>query len=62
MKKQLLALTIAALAVGGAMAEPYDTLAKIKSKRQDHDRHARFLRRRWPTPSATASTSASTPR
>jgi glutamate/aspartate transport system substrate-binding protein len=32
MKKQLLALTIAAMAFGGAMAEPYDTLAKIKSK------------------------------
>jgi len=32
MKKQVIALAIAALAVGGAFAEPYDTLAKIKSK------------------------------
>ena len=32
MKKQVIALAIAALAAGSAFAEPYDTLAKIKSK------------------------------
>ena len=32
MKKQFLALAIAALAAGGVYAEPFDTLAKIKAK------------------------------